>query len=99
MHVAAAEGHVEMIDLLKQKAKLGLEELTSVSGRTPLHLAAAFGSLSGCQLLLEQQCSMDLEQRAPMHGKVGVLILVSFRCAGSVLSCLHTRTIHKLCRC
>lgn len=68
LHLAAAHGHAEVVDLLLAK---GLEvELVSSTGQTPLHAAAERAEPIGVELLLKRKSNIharDKQRRTPLH--------------------------------
>ncbi len=53
LHIAAAMGQLEILDLLVRNKKTDLEATTGRNGRTALHVAAGFDQLEACQLLVK----------------------------------------------
>nr|XP_034977273.1 ankyrin-3-like [Zootoca vivipara] len=68
LHIAAAHGHIEIIDYLIGKgAKL---EVKDKKGRTPLHRAAERGHGEAVKMLLQSGANMytlDQEGKSPLH--------------------------------
>ncbi|KAJ6662578.1 hypothetical protein lerEdw1_011715 [Lerista edwardsae] len=68
LHIAAALGHMEVIDYLISKgAKLDIKDK---KGRTPLHRAAEKGHVNAVKVLLQAGASMynlDQEGKTPLH--------------------------------
>ena len=58
IHLAAAEGHTEIVALLLRK-RVDIETRTFADGRTPLHSATAARSLDTVKLLLEHGAKAD----------------------------------------
>ena len=63
VHLAAQEGHVEMLKLLLGPASGGnvpaIVNNAALNGLTPLHLAAQENHLHIAQILLEHSCIVD----------------------------------------
>ena len=71
LHMAAANGHVEIVKWLLTKeqqqdgpsSSVSFSKLTNASGNTALHWAATNGQDAVCQVLLTQQKEVDVLQR------------------------------------
>ncbi|CAK9829301.1 Protein phosphatase 1 regulatory subunit 12A [Anthophora retusa] len=62
LHVAAAKGYVDVIDILLQaRCDVNAQDF---DGWTPLHAAAHWGQLEACELLVENFCNMDIKNYA-----------------------------------
>ncbi|XP_017885940.1 protein phosphatase 1 regulatory subunit 12B isoform X8 [Ceratina calcarata] len=62
LHVAAAKGYVDVMDILLQaRCDVNAQDF---DGWTPLHAAAHWGQLEACELLVEHFCNMDIKNYA-----------------------------------
>ncbi|XP_034190431.1 myosin binding subunit isoform X6 [Osmia lignaria lignaria] len=62
LHVAAAKGYVDVMEILLQaRCDVNAQDF---DGWTPLHAAAHWGQLEACELLVENFCNMDIKNYA-----------------------------------
>lgn len=58
MHLAARTGNVLVMNVLLSFSR-ALLKMKDSSGRTPLHIAAAFGNVDALSLLVSQGCDVN----------------------------------------
>ncbi|XP_033352812.1 protein phosphatase 1 regulatory subunit 12C isoform X7 [Bombus vosnesenskii] len=62
LHVAAAKGYIDVMEILLQaRCDVNAQDF---DGWTPLHAAAHWGQLEACELLVENFCNMDIKNYA-----------------------------------
>ena len=70
LHRVVREGDINKVQELLSSANVN--EKTSITGMTPLHIAAAYGHEEVAELLLEKQVdkeALDILGRTPLHGR------------------------------
>ncbi|XP_033297794.1 protein phosphatase 1 regulatory subunit 12A isoform X6 [Bombus bifarius] len=62
LHVAAAKGYIDVMEILLQaRCDVNAQDF---DGWTPLHAAAHWGQLEACELLVKNFCNMDIKNYA-----------------------------------